>query len=229
MDSRRRQGYLTEIEERRSSDGQPARHRQLDLQRRVRAAFDRRRPRARRSPALHARRDRGARRPAAARLGAARARQPAAGQPRRLRRHRRGAAVGDDPRHRAQRLPVSLRDIQQDAEYSRPDRRVPRRGRGDPRDARGRHAAPHRLPVHHRAGLEHADALRPRAQLPAPGAGGEARQRRGVRGRLDPPARARPLLRRGGVRLRRHGGDRGGLPHRPGRRASTCRRSCRTG
>ena len=91
---------------------------------------------------------------------------------------------------------ISLRDIQQDRRVRRSDQRVPRRGRADPEGARGRHAAPHRLSLHHRTGLQHADALRPRAQLPAAGPGREARQRRGVRGRLDPPARARSLLRR---------------------------------
>ena len=76
---------------------------------------------------------------------------------------------------------VSLRDIQQDAEYSRLIGECldevesilgPREGGMRRRTGYLFITAP---------GLEHADALRPRAQLPAPGAGREARQRGGVR------------------------------------------------
>ena len=122
-----------EPNERRTRDGQPARHRRLGLQRRVREALDRRQPPPGRPPAVLARRDRGAGRPAAARLGAARARQPAAGQPRGVRRHRRGTAVGDDPRHRAQRLPGLAAGHPAGPGVRAADRRVPRRGRVDPR------------------------------------------------------------------------------------------------
>ena len=79
---------------------------------------------------------------------------------------------------------ISLRDIQQVRRVRRAHQRVPRRGRADRREPRGGHAAAHGLPLHHRPRLQHADALRPRAQLPAAGQGREARQRRGLRRRL---------------------------------------------
>ena len=101
---------------------------------------------------------------------------------------------------------VSLRDIQQDPSTPTLIDECLDEVEADPQGPRGRDAAPHRLPLHHGARRQHADALRPRAQLPAPGPG--RRSTLALPPSTDDsirPARARSLLRRRGVRLRGDG------------------------
>ena len=133
-------------------------------------------------PLLQPRCDSRARRPPAARLGPAGARQPPAGQ------NREGYVdVGQGPPSATildverNGFRISLRDIQQDAEYAalidecldQVDE-ILRHREGGMRRRTGYLfiTAP---------AVEHADALRPRAQLPAPGPGHQARERGGLR------------------------------------------------
>ena len=104
----------------------------------------------------------------------------------RVRRRRDGAAIRDHQGCRAQRSQGLAARHPAGAGVRGADQRVPGRGRGARRRPRGRHDAAGRLPVHLLPGLDHADALRRRAQLPAPGEGRQARQRRLVRGRSRP-------------------------------------------
>ena len=87
------------------------------------------------------------------------------------------------------------------------------------------------LPLHLLARRDDADALRHRAQLPAAGPGHQRRECRGVRSTSPTSSSGSAIatIDGVGVRLRRHGGGGGDLPHRARASASTYRRTCRIG
>ena len=98
---------------------------------------------------------------------------------------------------------ISLRDIQQAPEYAELINECLDEVAELVADREGGMTQTSRLPVHLLSGLDNADALRRRAQLPASGEGHQARECRHVRGRpRHAPSRARSLYRRRGVRLR---------------------------
>ncbi len=167
------------------------RHRRHGICGRVRAEVHGRAPRAGRPSTLHHRRDRGAGGQPASGIGPARAGRPAARELGvRVRRGRAGPALGEHPDGRGERLPDHPARHPAGARVRRAHQRVPGRGRRPRRGPRGRHDPPGGLPVHLVPGVDDADALRRRAQLPAPGQGDEARERRLVRRRRRSPATA---------------------------------------
>ncbi len=168
---------------------------------RVRAPFDRRRPSPGRPSTAATRRDRAPRRPPRARPGAPRTQRPAARRPG-VRRRRLRSTVGDGARHRGERVPHLAAGDPERRAVQGPHRCVPRRGRTAPRQSGGRHVPPVRLHLRLVAGGDHADALRPGAQLPVAGARVEDGVVRPAQGRGHRAARARPLLRRLAVRVR---------------------------
>ena len=159
-------------------------------------------------------------------------RQPPARELRlRLRRRRAGPAVGRPiQRRRAHRRQDLAARHPAGARVRGADQRVPGRGRRARRRPRGRHDAPGRLPVHLVPGLDDADALRRRAQLPASGQGHEARERR----RRSTTTRSRGIASSTATSTARSATSRRcrPSPRRPSSSpasACTCRRTSRTG